>query len=195
MEKVIERVKSILLSPKDALNAVKSESTSVADFIKEYVAIVAAIPPISQFIGLALVGHPVFGRRNFFASLLFAALLYALSLIGVFVFGKIVNALAPNFDSTKDDLNAFKLVVYAFTPGFVAGIFNIVPSLSVLAMLGSLYGIYILYIGLPILMDTPENKGVAYTIVSLIIGVVVMIVIGSIATVIALGSAVPALYF
>ncbi len=190
MEKIIERVKSILLAPKDALAAVKSEEMSVADFMKEYVAIVAAIPPIAQFIGFAMVGHPVFGRRSLIASLLFAALSYVLTLVSVLVFGKVINALAPNFGSTKNDLNAFKLVVYAFTPGLVAGIFNIVPSLSVLAMLGTLYGIYILYLGLPILMATPEDKNVAYTIVSLICGLVLMVVIYWIATGIAFGSAV-----
>lgn len=177
MEKIIERVKAILLSPKDALAAVKSEEMSIADFMKEYVAIVAAIPPIAQFIGFAMVGHPVFGRRSLIASLLFAALTYALTLIGILVFGKVINALASNFSSTKDDMNAFKLGVYAFTPGLVAGIFNIVPSLSVLWMLGTLYGIYIVYLGLPILMATPEDKNVAYTVVSLICGLVLMVVI------------------
>lgn len=195
MEKVIERVKSILMSPKDALTAVKSEDLEVKNFMKEYVAIVAAIPAISQFIGRALIGDPVFGRLSFLGTLFFAVLYYALSLVGVFVFGKIVNALADNFNSTKNDLNAFKLAVYVFTPGFVAGVFHIVPGLRVLSMLGSLYGIYILYIGLPVLMGTPEDKNTAYTIVSLIIGLIVMVVIGTIATVIALGSAVPAINF
>jgi len=195
MEKIIDRVKSILLSPKDALTAVKSEELSIADFMKEYVAIIAAIPPIAQFIGFAMVGHPVFGRRSFIASLFFAVVSYVLTLVSVLVFGKVVNALASNFNSTKDDMNAFKLAVYAFTPGLVVGIANIVPSLSVLAMLGALYGIYILYIGLPILMATPEDKNVAYTIVSLICGLILMVVIAWIATAIAFGGAVSAGYF
>ena len=195
MEKIIERVKSILLSPKDALTAVKSEEMSVADFMKEYVAILAAIPAVAQFIGLALVGHSVFGRRSFIGTLFYAALFYIFSLVSIFVYSKVIDALAPNFNATKNDLSAFKLTVYAWTPLFVAGIFHIVPGLQVLAMLGGLYGIYILYLGLPILMESPEDKTVAYTIVSLIVGLILMVVISSIATVIALGSAVPAIYF
>lgn len=195
MEKIIERVKSILLSPKDALTAVKSEEMSIADFMKEYVAILAAIPPVAQFIGLALVGHSVFGRRSFIGTLFYAALFYVLSLVSVFVYSKVINALAPNFNATKNDVSAFKLTVYSWTPSFVAGVFYIIPGLQVLAMLGGLYGIYILYLGLPILMESPEEKTVAYTIVSLIVGLILMVVIGSVATVIALGSAVPAVYF
>lgn len=195
MEKIIERVKSILLSPKDALTAVKSEEMSIADFMKEYVAILAAIPPVAQFIGLALVGHSVFGRRSFIGTLFYAALIYVLSLVSVFVYSKVINALAPNFNATKNDVSAFKLTVYSWTPSFVAGVFYIIPGLQVLAMLGGLYGIYILYLGLPILMESPEEKTVAYTIVSLIVGLILMVVIVSVATVIALGSAVPAVYF
>ena len=195
MEKIIDRVKSILLSPKDALTAVKSEEMAIADFTKEYIAIVAAIPAVAQFIGRALVGSPILGRQNFFATLFFAAVFYVLSILMLFAFGKIVNALADNFNSTKNDSHAFKLSVYVFTPGFVAGAFHIVPALSVVAVLGMLYGMYILYIGLPILMDTPEDKNAAYTAVSLIIGLILMVVIGAIATAIAFGGAGSSLVF
>ena len=194
MEKIIERVKSILLSPKDALTAIKSEEVSIASFMKEYVAILAAIPAVSIFIGWALVGHSVFGRRSFIGTLFYAALFYILSLVSVFVYSKVIDALAPSFNATKNDLNAFKLTVYAWTPAFVAGIFHIVPGLQVLAMLGALYGIYILYLGLPILMESSEEKTVPYTVVGLLVALLTMVLIWFIAGAIALGGAAP-VYF
>jgi len=194
MEKIIERVKSILLSPKDALTAIKSEEVSIAAFMKEYVAILAAIPAVSIFIGWALVGHSVFGRRSFIGTLFYAALFYILSMVSVFVYSKVIDALAPSFNATKNDLNAFKLTVYAWTPAFVAGIFHIVPGLQVLAMLGALYGIYILYLGLPILMESSEEKTVPYTVVGLLVALLTMVLIWFIAGAIALGGAAP-VYF
>ena len=189
MEKIIERVKSILLSPKDALTAIKSEEVSIAAFMKEYVAILAAIPAVSIFIGWALVGHSVFGRRSFIGTLFYAALFYILSLVSVFVYSKVIDALAPSFNATKNDLNAFKLTVYAWTPAFVAGIFHIVPGLQVLAMLGALYGIYILYLGLPILMESSEEKTVPYTVVGILVALLTMVLIWFIAGAIAFGGA------
>ncbi len=194
MEKIIERVKSILLSPKDALTAIKSEEVSIAAFMKEYVAILAAIPAVSIFIGWALVGHSVFGRRSFIGTLFYAALFYILSMVSVFVYSKVIDALAPSFNATKNDLNAFKLAVYAWTPAFVAGIFHIVPGLQVLAMLGALYGIYILYLGLPILMESSEEKTVPYTVVGILVALLTMVLIWFIAGAIALGGAAP-VYF
>lgn len=188
MEKIVERAKRIILNPKEALTEVRSEEIDIATSMKEYLIYVAAIPPVAQFIGRALVGHPILGRQNFFRSLIFAVLGYAFSLAGMFVFSKIISALAPNFNSVKNDVNAFKLVMYSATPGLVAGVFYVIPSLGMLAILGSLYGIYILYIGLPVLMETPEDKTLIYTVVSIIAGIIVMFVIGAIASAIAFGA-------
>lgn len=196
MEKIIERVKSILLSPKDALNAVKTEEMTIVGVMKEYVVFVAAIPAIAQFIGYALVGLPLVGRYNIFRSLIYAAISFVLYLVAVFVVGKVINSLAPTFNAVKNDLNAFKLAVYCWTPAFVAGIFYLIPSLSILAILGALYGFYILSIGIPILMEAPQDKTIAYTLVTIVVTIIIMFVIGAIAGALAWGGgAGPARYF
>jgi hypothetical protein len=73
---------------------------------------------------------------------------------------------------------AMKLAVYSMTPAWVAGIFHIIPALGVLAVLGSLYGIYVLYLGfnLPI-MGTPKEKATGYLVVSVVVMIVLMVVV------------------
>jgi hypothetical protein len=196
MEKVFERAKRIILSPTEALTEVKTESTTVMTLMKEYVVFVAAIPALAQFVGYALVGLPIVGRYPFFRSLMFALFSYVLSLVGVIVVGKVVDLLAPSFNSTKNDLNAFKLAAYSMTPAFVAGIFNLIPSLGVLALLGSLYGIYVLYLGLPVLMGTAEDKRAIYTVATIVVVVIVMVIVTAIAGALAWsGGAGPGRYF
>lgn len=180
MDKIFDRVKRILVSPQEALVEVKSETMTVADTMKNYVAYVAAIPAAAWLIGLL-------GRAPFFRAIMYSLLTYAMGLAMVFIFGKVVNALAPHFNSTKNDLNAFKLAMYCYTPGFVAGVFNINPTLSILATLGSLYGIYVFYLGLPVLMETPEDKRIVYTIVTVIVMIIVVVILGSIVTALAWG--------
>ncbi|RMF62972.1 MAG: DUF1282 domain-containing protein [Calditrichaeota bacterium] len=196
MEAIVERVKKIILTPRDALTAVRSEDLPFAPTMKEYVAILAAIPAVAQFIGYALIGLPFVGRQNIFRTLIFAILSYVLSLVGVVIFGKIINMLASTFNAVQSDANSFKLAVYSYTPVFVAGIFNMIPSLSILSIFGALYGIYVLYLGIPVLMEAPQEKAVAYTVVSIIVAIVVMIIIGAIAGALAWGGAGgPARYF
>ncbi len=190
MEKVLERAKNIILGPTEALTAVKNETTTVTGLMKEYVIFVAAIPAVAQFLGLFLFGH-----FPFFRSLIFAACSYILSLVGVVVVGKVVDLLAPSFNSTKSDLNSFKLAVYSLTPGFVAGIFSLIPALGMLAFLGSLYGVYVLYIGLPVLMGTPNDKRPIYTVAVIVVVIVVMVIVSAIAGAIAWsGGMRPSLY-
>jgi len=138
---------------------------------------------------------PIIGRQNIFRTLIFSILLFVLSLVNVLIVSAVINALAPTFNSVKNNLNAFKLAVYSLTPVFVAGIFYIFPSLGILALLGGLYGIYILYLGFPILMGTPQDKTVVYTVATLVAVIIVSVIVGYIATAIAWGgSGLPSRY-
>ncbi len=181
MEEIVSRLKGILMAPEEALREVKGEVWGVSEMMKGYVAILAAVPAAAFFVGLI-------GRGNFFRTLIFCGMIYGMGFVNVFVFGKIIDALAGYFNSTKSDLNAFKLSVYSMTPAFVAGLLNVNPSLNFLGTLVSLYGIYIFYLGLPILMETPEDKRVLYTVACIVAMVVVSIIVWSIVVALAWGS-------
>jgi hypothetical protein len=56
---------------------------------------------------------------------------------------------------------------------FVAGIFHLLPSLTWLASLGGLYGLYLLYIGLQPMMKAPADKQSSYFVMTLIVMVAV----------------------
>jgi hypothetical protein len=66
-----------------------------------------------------------------------------------------------------------KVAVYANTPNWIASILFIFPSLSPIVMIASLYSLYLLYLGLPVLMETPKEKVVAYIIVVIIVSIIV----------------------
>jgi uncharacterized membrane protein len=191
MEKIIDRVKDILLTPKDAWNVIRTEEENQVSIIKNYLLILSAIPAVASFIGQALVGTtiPLVGhyRIPFFSGLIWAVLSFILTIVGVYVSALVINALAPNFGGVKNDVAAFKLVAYSYTAPLVAGILNIIPTLSVLGLLASLYGVYLLYLGLPVLMENPKEKSVSYTVVSILVMIVVYFVMGGIAA-LALGS-------
>jgi len=65
-----------------------------------------------------------------------------------------------------------------------------------LGLLGSLYGIYVLYLGLPILMGTPDDKRPVYTVAILVVVIIVMVVISAVAGALAWsGGAGPGRFF
>ena len=178
---LIPRLQGIILKPKEEWVKIKDEPTTIAQLFTPYAVILAAIPVVARFIGWGLVGFriPYLGGSWMGRALLYSIFSYVFSLAIVYGFGWIINALAPNFSSAQNLPNAMKLAVYSMTPAWVAGIFHIIPSLGVLAVLGSLYGIYVLYLGFDTpLMGTPKDKVVVYCVISVVVMIVLTAVIG-----------------
>jgi len=178
---LVERVKNILIQPASAWDVICAESSSTASLYQGYIMPLAAIGPLASIIGMSLFGisMPLGGtlRVSLTNAVGNAITSYALTLVGVFVIALIIDALAPNFGGEKDSVQALKVATYASTPGWVAGILMLVPALGSLVLPASLYGLYILYLGLPKLMKTPQDKSLAYTGVVVVAALVVMVVI------------------
>ena len=187
--KLIERVKGILLSPKTEWEKIAAETTDVKSLYMGYAMILAAIPAICGFIGSTVIGVslPIVGtiRTGVAAALVQLVLSYVLGLAVIYVVSLIVNALAPTFDGQKDPIQALKLVVYASTPVWLAGVFSLVPLLGVLGILAGLYGLYLLYIGLTPLMKNPQDKSIGYTALIIVCYVVLAIIMGVIVAAVA----------
>jgi hypothetical protein len=171
MGKLIERAKAILVTPRTEWPVIAAEPETTAGLYKNYIAILAAIGPIAAFLGTMLFMTAL----GFAFSAGFVAMLvtYLLTLGAVYVFALIINVLAPTFGGQKDQLQALKTAAYAMTPGFVAGVGQLMPFLGTLVMLaGFVYSIYLLYLGLPHTMKAPAEKAGGYTAVIVIVELV-----------------------
>ena len=180
---LVDRAKNIVLVPRTEWVAVEAEPTTINDIYKGYVIPLALIPAIAGFVGASLVGVSIPGlgtvRMGFFAGLISATLQFGLSLVLVYVLALIIDALAPTFHGQKNMLAAFKTAAYSMTPSWLAGVFALIPSMSFLSLLG-LYGIYLLYVGLPLLMRTPADKALGYTAVVVLAAIVLSIVFAAV---------------
>lgn len=176
-----ERVKGILLKPKQEWQTISVEATTIPELYKTYVAVLAAIGPVATIIGMSIVGMrlPSVGsfRMPITTSIASGIVHYILTLVGVYVLALIIDGLAPRFSGEKNINQAFKVAAYSHTPGWVVGILWIIPSLSPLGILG-LYGLYLLYLGLPVLMKSPQEKSLGYTVAVIIAAIVIFMVIG-----------------
>lgn len=176
MEKLVEQVKDILITPKPTWVHLKNEELPEKEITRNYLIYLAAVPAVAGFLGKAIIGQnvPFFGqyRVPFFNGLLWAVLIWLLSIALIYVNAWLVNTLAERFSGQKNQNAAFKLVAFSFFPFLLAGVFNIVPGLSGLYILG-LYGVYLFFLGVPILMQCPEEKALPYTILSVILCLIV----------------------
>lgn len=195
---LVARVKGILLSPTPEWEKIDKETATIGGLFTGYACILAAIPAVAGLIGGQVFGHGAFGfsyKPSLVAGLTTAVLSYVGSLLMTFVLGMVIEALAPNFGAEKNRVQAFKVAVYACTAGWVAGAAQIIPALGIIALLGGLYGCWLMYLGLPKVMKAPADKATGYTVVTIIVAIVVSVVIslvtgaiGGMATLGSLGS-------
>ncbi len=177
---IVERAKNIILKPSQTWAEIKNEQVSIGELYLSYAVILAAIPAIAQFIGNALIGYSVMGvtfRIDILTALGYSIVYYVLSLIGLYIMALIANVLAPSFGSEQNLTNAFKAVVFSMTPSWIAGVLYIIPPLSILVILAGIYGIYLFYLGLPLLMNTPKDKALVYFIVVIVLTILVYILL------------------
>ncbi|HYD86958.1 MAG TPA: Yip1 family protein [Vitreimonas sp.] len=179
---LIERAKNILLQPKAEWERIAGEPANVSQLYTGYVLPLVLISAICSFIGLTFIGVSAFGvtvRVPMTTGLVSLVLQVAMGLAGVYVLALVANALAPNFGSVKDEGQAHKLAAYGSTAGFLAGVFAIFPPIAMLGILG-LYSLALIYLGLPPLMKTPDDKRIGYFITIIVVMIVVWLVIGAV---------------
>lgn len=178
--KIVNQAKDIILKPKVALKQLKDEKITKQDLLI-YLGIMAIPGLIGIIVGYGIVGLS-FGwgfsswsyRLPIGWAVAWGIAQYILTIIGVIVFGYVFNMLAPSFSSKQNLMQSMKLVAYAITPVLLAGIFNIYPPIGLITFLALIYSLYILYIGLPIYMGTPEDKRIIYIIVSIVVYAIIM---------------------
>ena len=180
---IINRVKNIVITPKTEWVTIDSERLPSVKLLTSYLLLLALIPAVCQFIGQGMIGTTVFGVKvggTIAWGLKSAITSYVTTVGSAYLAALVINLLATSFGSEKNFDQAFALVVYSFTPMYLAGVFYLLPALGILATLAGLYGLYILYIGLQPIMKTPADKVVVYFILSLVCLFVVYLILGAI---------------
>ena len=163
---IVERVKNIIMTPKAEWLVIAAEEPNTAQIFKGYVLPLALIPAIAHIIGLSVIGRGMMFSSSW--GIAMGLIQFILAFVGVYISAYVIAYLAPRFGSQQDMGRAVQLVAYSYTPAWVAGILSIVPALGVLVFVGGLYGLYLVYLGLPHMMKTPQDKTIGYLVVSII---------------------------
>lgn len=182
---LMDRAKSILFEPNATWKVIDAEFTKPGDLYMRYILPLAAVGPLCTAVGMSVFGLriPLVGatfRVPITTAVTQAVVGYVLALVGVFVIAQIINALAPSFGGQKNDVQALKVAAYSSTAAWVAGVFNLIPALALIGLVVSLYSLYLLYAGLPVLMKAPRDKALGYTVVVIIAVIVVALIIGAV---------------
>jgi hypothetical protein len=180
---LLERAKNILLAPKTQWPVIAPERTTPAQLYKGYVIPLSALAAVVSLVHMSIIGIslPVSGtiRMPLTSGLTSAALTFGFGLVALFLVSLIIDVLATSFGGMRDHRQALKTAAYAFTPAWVGTLFSLLPTLSTLLQLAAgIYGIYLLYLGLPILMRSGRDSAFGYTATVVLSTIMLGIVLG-----------------
>jgi len=154
-----------------------SEKSSVG-----HVFILALIPAISGYIGTTQVGwrigvgDPILITGD--SAFKIAVIYYFALLVGVFSIGWVIHLLGKAYEVVKPIPLCIALAAYTATPLFLIGIMQVYPVLWLNMLLGLpalAYTVYLLYSGLPIMMEIPTERGFLYSSAVLAVGLVALV--------------------
>jgi Yip1 domain len=187
----LARVKGILLSPAAEWPIIDREDTPPATVFGTYVIPLAALAAVVNFIRLSVIGiNMPFGgtiRSPVTAGLTNAVLTCVMAVLGVALIAGIINLLAPTFGGVRDTRRALRAAAYSLTAAYVGTFLGLLPMGTLLSLLAGLYGIYTLYLGLPVMMNSKPDKAVGYTASVVVCTIVAGLILGAVVGALGLG--------
>lgn len=179
---ILNHVWGLFAHPEEEWKEIRGERCTVTRCYCSHVLFLAAIPALAGFIGTTQVGWQIGQHEvnylSFGSALGIALLFYIGMLVAVFAIGKTIHWMGKTYGTVQPLPACIALAAYTATPLFLIGVMLIYPILWLNLILGLpalAYTVYLLYVGLPIMMDIPSEKGFLFASAVLAVGLVMLV--------------------
>ncbi len=166
---ILNHIWGLYTAPKKEWQTIEKRHESLM-YSMVHILTIALIPAICGYYAAAHIGWSIGAGdpiRLAESDALFMSIAMYVGLIsGVLSLAVLIQWMAKTFDSSPDFTQSLELAAYAATPLLMVGLTALFPVLwfVVLAGLAALcYSVYLLYSGIPIMMNIPEEKGFIYS--------------------------------
>ncbi len=169
----------ILFSPRSTWEAIRDEEDSVLMTYLKFVIPIALLPPIAWYYGSVEVGWELGDRvikLTSASAMQIMVLFYIAMLIGTGFLGMMVHWMSETYEAdTSTASKGVQIAAYTLAPMFVCGAIGFYPMLWIDMLLGcaaAAYAVYLLYIGVPIVMRIPSERGFLFASAMVAVGLV-----------------------
>jgi hypothetical protein len=144
-----------------------------------YVAILAAIPVIAAYIGTTefgwRVGSAEVVRLSNRSAGIIAMLYFTVIIVAVLSVGWMIHWMGATYGAHQALAQCIVLAAFIPVPMFLIGVFQVIPILWLNLVLGLpalAYTVFLLYVGIPIFMEIPAERGFLFASAVLAVGLV-----------------------
>lgn len=172
----------LFFNPRKEWQAIRDENCTVGKCYCSYVFLLAAIPPASGYFGTTLFGWEIGAREavklSTDSALTIAIAYYLVMLVGVFTMGFMIHWMSRTYGTEQPLTRCITLAAYVATPMFLVGIVELLPILwlnFVIGLPALAYSVYLLYTGVPVMMEISEERGFLFSSSVLAVGLVALV--------------------
>lgn len=178
----LTHVVGLLFNPKQEWQKISQESNDIPGLIVGYVLILALIGPVAGYYGTTTSGWQIGGREavklTTQSAMTISIFYYLAVVISVIGLGLMVRWMCKTYGGNTSLNRCIALSAYVSTPIFLVGIVELYPVLWVNLVIGLFalaHAVYLLYTGVPILMNISEDKGFLMSSALLALGMVALV--------------------
>lgn len=172
----------LFTNPVNEWRSIRKELEKDSCQYTKLVFLMALIPPLSGLIGTTQFGwkigvaEPV--KLTMSSALTISIGYYFAIVLGIFIMGYVIKWMGQTYVKSVRLSESVALAAFVSVPLVLVGIFEIYPILWVNFLIGLMalgYSVFLLYTGLPIIMDIPKEKGFLYSTAILGFGMVALV--------------------
>jgi hypothetical protein len=186
---MLQHTVGVFTNPDRAWQRIRDERHSYLKVYLVHTPLLALIPVIAAWFGVTQVGWSIGNgavvRLTPESALWLCVGAYFAQLAVIYALGEYIQWMSRSFgvsgDKTQRRYGSMAMAVYSAAPLMVAGIVLVYPHLWLVAtafMIAGAYSVYLVYEGIPILMNIPKERGFIYSssvvTVALVLAVVVL---------------------
>ncbi len=180
---ILNHLWGLYAHPKEEWHTIDNRHESLK-YSLTHILLVSLIPSVCAYfsavnIGWSIgIGDPL--RLTSESASMLAVAMYVALIAGVFALAYLAHWMAHTFGSEPTYTQTLELASYTSTPLFMVGIASLYPELwfvMLVGLAGLSYSVYLLYVGVPILMHIPEERGFIYASSVVTCGLILLVCI------------------
>lgn len=169
----------IMFNPTSEWERIRAEGGSAIGHYLKFVLILGLLPPIAWYFGSTEIGWTL-GERLIKLTPESAAqimvLFYLAIILGIGGLGFMVHWMSETYEANTSTVDkGIAVAAYTCTPMLICGAIGFYPMLWLDILLGcaaAAYTVYLLYIGVPIVMQIPRERGFLFASALIAVGLV-----------------------
>jgi hypothetical protein len=180
---ILNHLWGLYAHPKEEWHTIDARHESFR-YSMAHIMIVALIPAICAYYSAVHLGWSIgVGdaiKLTSQSALLMSVAMYCGLIIGVFTLAWLAYWMAHTFGAEPTYTQTVELCSYTSTPLFMVGFAALYPELWFVVsvgLVGLVYSVYLLYVGIPILMHIPEERGFIYASSVVTCGLTLLVVL------------------